>query len=170
MEEEEEEDEVSAMLRDRDRVRSQNNSLSPTDIATQLNTYFRDTPRIKDRKTSILKWWEDKKHTNPELYEVAKVVHAIPATQVRVERLFSALRFVMHHLRGNLSASMVEDLVLILNNSRLVKEDILVLIGTDSHEDDDDDDTDLERPSTGLSDISLSSLAGDASSSRSSAE
>lgn len=119
-----------------------------------------------------MKWWEDKKHTYPELYEVAKVVHAIPATQVSVERLFSALRFVMHHLRGNLSASIIEDLVLILNNSRLVKADILVLIGADSHEDDDDDDddTDLERPSTGLSDISLSSLAGDASSSRSSAE
>ncbi len=106
----------------------QSTTASSTDISSKLNAFFRSTPRIKDRKVNILKWWEEKKIEHPELYEVAIVVHAIPSTQVSVERLFSALRFVMHHLRGNLSSQMIEDLVLILNNSHLVKEDILTLI------------------------------------------
>ncbi|KAK3924520.1 Putative AC transposase [Frankliniella fusca] len=136
---EETDDELAEILSAGDSTRLQRSTDSSTDITSKLNVYFRSTPRIKDRKINILKWWEEKKVEMPELYEVAIVVHAIPSTQVSVERLFSALRFVMHHLRGNLSSQMIEDLVLILNNSHLVKEDILVLIHSEEEKSDEED-------------------------------
>ncbi|KAE8739238.1 hypothetical protein FOCC_FOCC015268 [Frankliniella occidentalis] len=161
---EDDEDAVSLMLLERDRVRSQNSTLPSTDISSKLNVYFRSTERVKDRKTSILKWWEDRKIAYPELYEVAKVVHAIPSTQVSVERLFSALRFIMHHLRSNLNGKMVEDLVLILNNSHLVNEDILVLIreAEDTDEDDEDDEV-LEAETSESTSTSFSTINSNSS-------
>ncbi|KAK3922771.1 LOW QUALITY PROTEIN: Zinc finger BED domain-containing protein 4, partial [Frankliniella fusca] len=144
---------TQSMLRERDSLRNLSCSSSNIDLTSQMNSYFRETPRIKDRKTSIPKWWEERKIKYPELYEVAKVVHAIPATQVSVERLFSALSFVMHYLRSNLTGQMIEDLVLILNNSHLVKEDILVLIEKDSPE----CDSDEEENSGSISSVNVSS-------------
>ncbi|KAE8741817.1 hypothetical protein FOCC_FOCC012649 [Frankliniella occidentalis] len=161
------EDELEAILSAGDGARLQNSLAPSTDIASKLNIYFRSTPRIRDRKINILKWWEEKKIEFPELYEVAVVVHAIPSTQVSVERLFSALRFVMHHLRGNLSAQMIEDLVLILNNSHLVKEDILVLINGEEKSDDEeevDDPNEGEGSSISESSSSSTSLTTNSSS------
>ncbi|KAK3910731.1 Cytochrome P450 monooxygenase alnD [Frankliniella fusca] len=126
---EETNDELAEILSARDSTRLQRSTASSTDITSKLN----------DRKINILKWWEEKKVEMPELYEVAIVVHAIPSTQVSLERLFSALRFVMHHLRGSLSSQMIGDLVLILNNSHLVKEDILVLIHSEEEKSDEED-------------------------------
>ncbi|KAE8740411.1 hypothetical protein FOCC_FOCC014072 [Frankliniella occidentalis] len=46
-------------------------------------------------KSDVLKFWESKKLIWTELYEVALIVLAIPATQVSVERLLSALRYTL---------------------------------------------------------------------------
>lgn len=47
---------------------------------------------------------------------LAKVVFAVPATQVGVERLFSSLKFVLSNLRYNLNENIVDDILVIRNN------------------------------------------------------
>ena len=125
-----EEDELAALIREKDAQRTQENigQRRVQDITNILDFYYRQTPLLKDRTCSVLKYWEERRFTSPELYELAKIVHAIPATQVSVERLFSALRFILSRLRSCLSSEMVEDLVLIFSNSALVKQDILLLV------------------------------------------
>ncbi|KAE8739352.1 hypothetical protein FOCC_FOCC015123 [Frankliniella occidentalis] len=123
-----EEDEISVMLQRRDQSRTESATFSVTEVCRELDKFYRETPRVKDRKKPVLEWWEEHKHVWPALYEIALILHSIPATQVSVERLFSSLKFIMHSLRNGLEDTMIEDLVLILNNSHLVKEDILVMI------------------------------------------
>ncbi|KAK3910015.1 Putative AC9 transposase [Frankliniella fusca] len=125
----ESEDEVSAMIkaRDIDRVSGQNSS--DRDIGVSLESYYRSTPLL-DRKKSVLKYWEENKVIMPVLYQLALIVHAIPATQVSVERLFSALKFILIPLRLKLSSQMIDDLLIIFNNSILMKEDVLAMISS----------------------------------------
>jgi len=53
----------------------------------------------------------------PRLYQLAKVIHCVPATQVSVERAFSALKLVLSDLRCNLSPiSLKQIMFLKLNN------------------------------------------------------
>ncbi len=73
-------------------------------------------------KSDIFKFWEGKKLVWPELYELALIVLAIPATQVCVERLFSALRFILRPQRFNLSSERVDDIVFLHANPDLVRE------------------------------------------------
>lgn len=124
------EDELSALIRERDsrRRRESSDHQRVQDITNILDSYYIQTPLLKDRTYPILKYWEERKFVNPELYELAKIVHAIPATQVSVERLFSSLRFILNRLRSCLSSQMVEDLVVIFSNSALIKQDILLLM------------------------------------------
>ncbi|KAE8744605.1 hypothetical protein FOCC_FOCC008734 [Frankliniella occidentalis] len=73
-------------------------------------------------KSDVLKFWESKKLIWPELYEVAMIVLAIPATQVSVERLFSALRSILRPQRFALSSTNVDDIVFLHANADLVRE------------------------------------------------
>jgi hypothetical protein len=71
---------------------------------------------------NIVQWWESKTLIWPELHELALIVTAIPATQVSVERLFSALRFILRPQRFNLSSQNVDDIVFLHTNADLVRE------------------------------------------------
>ncbi|KAK3931203.1 Zinc finger BED domain-containing protein 4 [Frankliniella fusca] len=73
-------------------------------------------------KSCVLKFWEDKRLVWPELYELAMIVLAIPATQVSVERLFSALRFILRPQRFKLHSDRVDDIVFLHANADLVRE------------------------------------------------
>lgn len=71
---------------------------------------------------SILEYWEKKQFNFPELFELAKIVHAAPVTEASVERTFSILRFVFSALRGNLAEELLEDIMLIQENKDLFYE------------------------------------------------
>ena len=45
---------------------------------------------------NILYWREEQNKNKPQLYEIAKVTLTVPVTQVSVERLFSAVKFIMN--------------------------------------------------------------------------
>lgn len=122
-------DEVANMLHEKDIERQRSATATRVDILSKLQSFYTSTPRLKNGKTPILEWWETVRVAWPELYELAKIIHAISSTQVSVERLFSALRFVMHYLRSDFGPEMVDDLILIFSNSNLMKQDILDLIG-----------------------------------------
>lgn len=64
-------------------------------------------------KTKIIDHWEVMKLSDPHLGELAEIILAAPATQVSVERAFSALALVLSKLRISLS-DLHLDMVLIL--------------------------------------------------------
>lgn len=72
----------------------------------------------------VFVYWEKKKLICPELHALAMVVLTIPASQVSVERLFSALRFVLRPQRFGLSGRHVDD-VMFLNANKDVVQNVV---------------------------------------------
>ena len=75
---------------------------------TEINGY---TPKPISITANITEYWKEKEYSYPRLYELAKVVHSVPATQVSVERAFSALKFLLADIRCNLSSDSVKKLL-----------------------------------------------------------
>ncbi|XP_043464663.1 zinc finger BED domain-containing protein 4-like [Leptopilina heterotoma] len=82
---------------------------------------FAKTPKIP-LKEDILKYWEVRKSSSPELYSLATIVHAAPMTQVSVERLFSGMKFIISDLRTNLSHDMIDDILIVRTNKNFQKD------------------------------------------------
>lgn len=74
----------------------------------------------KPARFDLLKYWEGQKFTNPELYRVAIIVLSASATQVSVERGFSALKLMLSDHRMNLTAEAVENSLLLKLNPDLL--------------------------------------------------
>ncbi|XP_011172858.1 uncharacterized protein LOC105205238 [Solenopsis invicta] len=132
--------------------------LSLQRIEILLDNYYQDQSRIP-RKTNILKFWQEKSMTQPELYNLAMIVLAVPATQVSVERLFSGLKLVLSSLRTNVEA-ILEDQLLVRANRIFVNKDDRELVEKRSltmqvveikqEQEEEDDDFDKPRTSNDL--------------------
>lgn len=96
------------------------NSLSRTDFMMKLQEFDEKTVRM-NHKLDILKDWEERKETFPELYEVACIIYGIPPTQVTVERSFSAMGFIFNPKRAKLGQKMLENILMIKLNCELVQ-------------------------------------------------
>lgn len=86
----------------------------------QLIIQFKSVP-TEQRMKSFYDFWEKKKSSMPELYKLAIIANAVPMTQVSVERLFSGLSFIFSKLRGNLSPSLLDDVMIIRTNGLFKK-------------------------------------------------
>lgn len=89
----------------------------PLDLRLLITTFIKTV--FTNNKLPILKFWENNKTRFSELYMLANVVNAIPATQVRVERDFSALSNLFGKLRTNLSDENLEHILLVKLNPQL---------------------------------------------------
>ncbi|KAE8738627.1 hypothetical protein FOCC_FOCC015885 [Frankliniella occidentalis] len=89
-------------------------------LRAALDDYERSTSPLS-RKASVFDYWAKRKLLCPELFELAMVVLSIPATQVSVERLFSALKFILRPQRHGLSAKLVNDVAFLQANRSVVK-------------------------------------------------
>ena len=68
-----------------------------------------------DREKGLKGLWYVERY--PEILRgVCRIVAALPPTQVSVERLFSALRLILSHLRGNMKADVVEAILFLRTN------------------------------------------------------
>lgn len=65
---------------------------------------------------NILDFWQN--YSVKELCDLAKIVFAVPATQVTVERAFSTLKFILSDKRSNIEDVLLEDILLINLNSK----------------------------------------------------
>lgn len=70
---------------------------------------------------NVFLYWQKKKLASPELYQLAMVVLTIPATQVSVERLFSALRFILRPQRFGLGAAHIDGVSFLNANADVVR-------------------------------------------------
>ncbi|XP_033221199.1 zinc finger BED domain-containing protein 4-like [Belonocnema kinseyi] len=109
-----------------------NGRVQADDLRLQLKNFQEQIPQPES--CDLLAYWKDKKHTWPELHELAMIVLATPATQVSVERLFSGMRYIFSTLRGNLKGDILDAILLIRCNSDIF----------DKNDSDDDDDEHIE--------------------------
>ena len=77
--------------------------------------HFENVKRVSVSETSfdVIQFWENCDEKNKELSEIAKIVFAVPATQVTVERAFSTLKFILSDKRANIEDVLLEDILLI---------------------------------------------------------
>lgn len=68
-----------------------------------------------DRRSNPLKFWEDRKNTNPDLYKMAIKYLCVPATSVPAERVFSKAGLLCNQRRNRLDPEKV-DQILFLNS------------------------------------------------------
>lgn len=91
-----------------------------TALRALLDEHDRNTAPLAATE-SVFEYWEKKKLICPELYALAMVVLTIPASQVSVERLFSALRFILRPQRFGLSSRHVDDVTFLNANKDVVQ-------------------------------------------------
>ncbi|XP_033214073.1 uncharacterized protein LOC117171129 [Belonocnema kinseyi] len=92
-----------------------NECVQADDLRLQLRNFQEQEPQPEF--CNVLAYWKGKKHTWPELYKLAIIELAIPATQFNVEKLFSGMRYIFSTLRGNLKADILDAILLIRCNS-----------------------------------------------------
>lgn len=92
----------------------------PTDACIQLKNSlidFLNQPLLPTNEND-LKYWYEKRFTDPQLYYLFNIALATPPTLVSVERLFSSLKFILNNLRMSLKDSIIDD-ILVLRNNRI---------------------------------------------------
>lgn len=72
----------------------------------------------KPANTDVLKYWQEKKNEEPELFLLSEIIFAIPSSQTTVERAFSTLAYILNPLRGSLSDELLENILLIKCNKQ----------------------------------------------------
>lgn len=92
-----------------------------TMIENLLKTYHLNQKRLS-YKINILQFWKSMEDIHPELYVLAKIVFAVPSTQVSVERLFSGLKFILSPYRSNITSKNLETQLLVRTNRLFEKE------------------------------------------------
>lgn len=70
--------------------------------------------------TDIVKYWESRRYEDPELYELAMIALSPSATQVSVERCFSAIKLLLEQHRLRMSPETLNDLMTIRCNRDLL--------------------------------------------------
>lgn len=87
----------------------------------ELQKAFAEIDSYKEKRLDIdedlLKYWEDKKFSSPYLSQLAAIVHSTPATQVSVERAFSALKLILSDHRYNLSTDHLKKILFVKLNT-----------------------------------------------------
>lgn len=93
-------DEVRYELMQREKYKNKTRcSEAATVGVTEFDTLLRTFSPVRLKASeSVLKFWQDNKNHYPDLFRIAVIVLAVPATQVSVERLFSQLQFVLDPL------------------------------------------------------------------------
>lgn len=71
--------------------------------------------------TSLLQWWCDRKTTFPKLYQIARYIHAIPASSASAERVFSVAGRLCTN-RPNLKSEKMDEILFLRSNYDLMDE------------------------------------------------
>lgn len=83
---------------------------------------------IEPLDTNVLEYWKKYHRHDQELSQLAQVALAVPATQVSVERAFSALSTILTKLRTKLSKKTLTNILLYKLNVDLLKSSNLDFI------------------------------------------
>ena len=122
------EDELEKLLQSREnthqKVSQKNNSYN--NVETAINNeiqVYENIPRISKEK-NLIEFWEKHKLKMPLLYQAAQIILAVPATQVSVERAFSALKIVLSEQRAQLTTESLKNILFIKLNENFFNKNI----------------------------------------------
>jgi len=76
---------------------------------------FRSTC-VPDADKTVLEWWKGHKSDFPLVAELARIVLAVPASQIECERVFSAAGLITQHLRNRMGVENMSIQVFLLKN------------------------------------------------------
>ncbi|KAM7306571.1 uncharacterized protein ISCGN_010274 [Ixodes scapularis] len=107
-------DDLELFLKEREEGSSESRTKSSRKSAQieRLLESFEREPRIK-KEANVLEFWRKEKPRFPELYQLAVVALAVPATQVSVERAFSGLKYILSCQRTRLTPTTLDDVLLL---------------------------------------------------------
>lgn len=105
-------DDLEALLSEQEEsaAAGSTSSTNETEKLKHILELFSCEPRIK-KEVNILKYWDGEKLKRPQLFQLARVALAVPATQVSVERAFSGLKYILSPQRGRLSPNTLDDIM-----------------------------------------------------------
>lgn len=87
-------------------------------IMDALNNFERE--KSEPMGSNLFEYWENNKNKFPQLYQLAKIVHAVPPAQASCERTFSTLAFIFNKYRSQPSEKILEDILVIKLNADLL--------------------------------------------------
>ena len=90
---------------------------------------FRSTA-LPDPDHTVLQWWREHKADFPLLAELARMVLAVPASQIECERVFSAAGLLTQHLRNRMGVENMSIQVFLLKNMDVEAEIRAILEST----------------------------------------
>lgn len=101
-------------------MRSFENNINETTITDREKAFEEiesfNPPRLEP-ECNILEYWKLKRSVFPNLYKMALVLLAVPASQASVERSFSALKIILSDIRNKLSDESLQNILLLRLNS-----------------------------------------------------
>ena len=117
MHEEEEEDELERLLRQTERIKAASGNgkggdSSSVDLSLLLDS-FDGVPRIPYEE-DVFHFWRS--YPSKELRMLAEVACSVPVTQVSLERLFSALRYILSDVRNRLREDIIDAILFLRLN------------------------------------------------------
>ena len=86
------------------------------EIELRLFRKAKDLPDFADTKVSPLRWWAQHATTYPLLAELARIVLAVPGSQIECERIFSLAGLLTARLRNRMSPENLASLVFLSKN------------------------------------------------------
>lgn len=116
-------DEVTNYIHQIRNLNVQNDQQIPNANTVNIKQLLRSLNDKEQVTKPILEYWEENKSYKPELYELAKILYAIPPTQCSVERAFSALALVLTPLRTKLSDQLLENILIVRLNKTIFFSD-----------------------------------------------
>lgn len=91
------------------------------DNSRELQSVYNEIENYKEKRididTELMIYWKEKKYAIPHVAKLATIVHAVLATQVSVERAFSALKVMLDDRRCKLSAQNLQKLMFVKLNA-----------------------------------------------------
>lgn len=114
-----EEDEFDAMLAEECNQTRTSSESSQLDLKLKLLQLANAKTRLPI-STDIIQYWQAKRYEDTELYDLAMTALAAPATQVSVERCFSAVKILLDQRRLRMSADLLNDMMIIRCNQDLL--------------------------------------------------
>lgn len=79
-------------------------------------TAYQTDPGLEDWDKNPLEWWKEKKKMYPNLWQLARLYLAIPATSAASERAFSSTSLIINPKRNRLDPKFVQDLQMLRDN------------------------------------------------------
>lgn len=108
---------LEMLLRQKEMENRVFHAIEDDSIAEELNKF--ELVKRSALSEKNMDFWAKNKTTFKQLYELAKIVHAVPVTQVSVERAFSSLTFILHALRNRMHPDTLEQILLIRLNKEI---------------------------------------------------